>query len=79
MVTLILISHVLYGGFIHLFTTKTSDALFRWANLYNWLDTGIVYNNDLNEARRNAIAWSVGSILYLVGYATLLYVSLNIL
>lgn len=79
MVTLILISHVLYGGFIHLFTTKKSNSLFHYSNLYNWLDTGIVYNNDLDEALRTAIAWCVGSFLYLVGYGALLYFSLNIL
>lgn len=79
MVTTILIIHVLYGGFIHLFVSNTITAIVDLANLYNWLHGGIVYHHDLKMARYNAIAWSVATLFYFGGMFTLIYVSLHIL
>lgn len=79
MVATILIIHVLYGGFIHLFVTKTIEAVSDYSNLYNWLHGGIVYHHDLAVAQKNAIAWCIASLLYFGGLFALIYVSLNIL
>jgi len=78
MVTTLLIVHVLYGGLIHLFVTKTIEAITDFANLYNFLNGGIVYHQDLEIAKKNAIAWSIATLFYFAGMFTLIYITLQI-
>lgn len=79
MVIVIILSHFLYGGFIHLIVTKTFEAVTDYSNLYNWLNGGIVYSHDLDLALRNAIAWSAAALVYVLCYAALVYISINLL
>ncbi len=79
MILVILLMQFVLGGTAYHIATNTYHAICDFLEVKNWLYSGYVSSFDYHQCYKKIVHWCIISLVFLIGWASLIIISVFIL